>query len=125
MDLSRCLPNLRRASSERIGTTYPYCGYGYLSRASTARREIPFVRSCRCDFIGYMKFVGRNRQLAQLATAVASASQGDGRFVLIRGEASIGKTTLLKTFLDGHVNDVDLLHGACEHLTTHRPLQPF
>lgn len=72
-----------------------------------------------------MKFIGRDTELEQLAAALNSARDGHGRFVLIHGEAGIGKTTLLKTFFDDLGTDVDLLVGTCEPLTTPRPLQPF
>jgi MoxR-like ATPase len=38
--------------------------------------------------------VGRQEELFQLEDALLSANRGDGRFVLLAGEAGIGKTRL-------------------------------
>src|SRR5262249_59742280 len=37
-------------------------------------------------------FVGRERELATLLAELAAAAEGDGRLVLLTGEAGIGKT---------------------------------
>ncbi|MEA2023177.1 MAG: AAA family ATPase [Actinomycetota bacterium] len=72
-----------------------------------------------------MDFVGRDSELDQLVTALDSASDGNGRFVVIRGEAGIGKTELLNSFCDGRGTSIDVLFGTCEDLTTPRPFQPL
>lgn len=43
--------------------------------------------------------VGRDQQLAQLDTALERMLRADGRAVFLTGEAGVGKTTLLQTFL--------------------------
>jgi DNA-binding CsgD family transcriptional regulator/tetratricopeptide (TPR) repeat protein len=65
----------------------------------------------------------RDQQLDDLTTfAAGSAAQGGG-VVLVGGEAGIGKTTLVRTFARQY--DGTVLFGACEPLTTPRPLQPL
>ncbi len=41
-----------------------------------------------------LPFVGRETELAQLRTAFAAATAGQGRLLLVTGEPGIGKTTL-------------------------------
>ena len=45
-----------------------------------------------------------------------------GRFVLVSGEAGLGKTTLLRYFCDQHLNGAPIFWGACDPLFTPRPL---
>src|SRR5262245_43919236 len=67
----------------------------------------------------------RSGELGVLADALAGvASTGRGRFVLVAGEAGIGKTALLHAFCSG-LEDVRVLSGACEALHTARPLGPL
>lgn len=67
----------------------------------------------------------READLAVLDDSLAAAAQGRGSFVLISGEAGIGKTSLLRAFL-GHIEgDVRVLSGACDDLATPRTLGPF
>ncbi len=67
----------------------------------------------------------RSEQLAALAAELRAVTDtGDGRLVLIAGEAGIGKTSLIRAFcteLDG----VRVLAGACDALSTPRPLGPL
>ncbi|MDF2978309.1 MAG: putative LuxR-family transcriptional regulator [Actinomycetospora sp.] len=69
----------------------------------------------------------RGEVLAELDAALASARDGEGRTVLLAGEAGLGKTTVLRTWTAPFTVDptVRLLEGACDDLVTSRTLGPF
>jgi DNA-binding CsgD family transcriptional regulator/tetratricopeptide (TPR) repeat protein len=67
----------------------------------------------------------REPELAVLRSAVAAAAVGRGTVVLVLGEAGIGKTSLLRTFLAGVQDGVAVLAGSCDDLLTPRPLGPL
>jgi len=46
-------------------------------------------------------FVGRQHELAVLAAALATVGEGEPRVVLLQGDAGIGKSSLVREFLDG------------------------
>ena len=50
---------------------------------------------------------------------------GDGSLALVAGEAGAGKTSLLRGFLDSLDESVLVIEGACDPLTTPRPLSPL
>ncbi|MCL4764333.1 MAG: AAA family ATPase, partial [Burkholderiales bacterium] len=57
------------------------------------------VRACRSAVAEAPPLVGRDDELRQLEAALASvAARRTGRFVLLRGEAGIGKTRLVEAF---------------------------
>jgi DNA-binding CsgD family transcriptional regulator len=71
-------------------------------------------------------FLERDAQLAQLgALARRVARGGPGEVVLLRGEAGIGKTTLLATFADQLNPRLRVLRGWCDPLGAPRPLGPL
>ena len=57
-------------------------------------------------------FVGRNREMARLRAAYASARRGEGRVLLLAGEAGIGKTRTAEEFKQ-LVRDAEVLVGRC------------
>jgi predicted ATPase len=68
----------------------------------------------------------RSEQLAKLQEALETvASERRGRLVLVRGEAGIGKTTLLRRFCDEQPRRVQVVWGNCDPLFTPRPLGPL
>ncbi len=68
----------------------------------------------------------RSGHLAALDAALASVRSGlDGRFVLVGGEAGVGKTMLVRRFCDDARGTVRILSGVCDSLFTPRPLGPF
>ena len=72
-----------------------------------------------------------------LSEAVRGAAAGRGSAVLVTGEAGIGKTSLMREFVErfggagadgaagGAVGRVKVLAGACDNLLTPRPLGPL
>jgi DNA-binding CsgD family transcriptional regulator len=68
----------------------------------------------------------RSEELAKLAETLETvASERQGRLILVRGEAGIGKTTLLRRFCEGQPSAVHVLWGNCDPLFTPRPLGPL
>jgi DNA-binding CsgD family transcriptional regulator/tetratricopeptide (TPR) repeat protein len=67
----------------------------------------------------------RDDELARLAGAVEGAIAGRGSFVLIGGEAGIGKTSLVRALRDRVGGRVSFLSGACEPLSVPAPLGPL
>lgn len=67
----------------------------------------------------------RDAQLRELSGLLESASGGDGRIALVHGEAGIGKTALLARFARLHARKARLFWGACDPLSTPRPLAPL
>lgn len=71
-----------------------------------------------------VRLLERESQLAALREYAADAARGVGRLVLVEGEAGIGKSTLLER-LEEVVPDATWAWGACEGLSTPRPLAPL
>jgi len=72
-------------------------------------------------------FVGRTAELRNLADAFARAAVGQRRIVFVGGEAGIGKTTVIETFLSRIAAADDLLvgRGQCvEHRGESEPYLP-
>jgi DNA-binding CsgD family transcriptional regulator/tetratricopeptide (TPR) repeat protein len=68
----------------------------------------------------------RSGELAELGTALGSVRRsGQGRVVLVGGEAGVGKTALLRSFRDDLDAEARFVSGACDALFTPRPLGPF
>jgi len=70
--------------------------------------------------------VGRQEELSQLEDALLSVNRGDGRFVLLAGEAGIGKTRLA-TELTQRARKLgcDVLWGSCSEAELALPYLPF
>ena len=67
----------------------------------------------------------RGSALAALAGLLdETRATGHGRLVLVRGEAGVGKTALVRRFADDAA-PIRVLRGACDPLYTPRPLGPF
>jgi len=67
----------------------------------------------------------REAELAELAMLVDEAASSGGRVVLLRGEAGIGKSTLVNRFLSDSQGGAHTLLGACDDLLTPQPLGPI
>jgi DNA-binding CsgD family transcriptional regulator/tetratricopeptide (TPR) repeat protein len=68
----------------------------------------------------------RDAAVDALLEAVASvADGGPGRFVVVGGEAGVGKTSLLRRVAELAPDDVTVVWGACDSLSTPRALGPL
>lgn len=73
-----------------------------------------------------MELLERDDELAALDEATRRAADGAGSVVLLSGEAGIGKSALLAyAFADGESDRARVLWGACDPLSTPRPLGPL
>jgi DNA-binding CsgD family transcriptional regulator/tetratricopeptide (TPR) repeat protein len=72
-----------------------------------------------------MDLLDRQAELDALGAAVERAAQGHGSTALVTGEAGIGKTSLVRSFLAEVSGRVRVLAGGCEDLLTARPLGPL
>src|SRR5918996_603319 len=72
-----------------------------------------------------MELVEREGLLAELRRLLDEARRGEGRLALVGGEAGAGKTSLVRAFAAGLPRGVRLLQGACDPISTPRPLSPF
>ena len=71
-----------------------------------------------------MELLEREPELASLRQYGRDASQGEGRLVLIAGEAGAGKSVLVERF-QRDLPDAFWSWGACDGLSTPRPLAPL
>jgi DNA-binding CsgD family transcriptional regulator len=72
-----------------------------------------------------MELLERSESLEKLKSAFEQAILGRGQTIFISGEAGIGKTALVRTFLRQHKDRYILLEGFCDHLFAARPLGPL
>src|SRR6478735_6486442 len=68
--------------------------------------------------------VERDDLLASLDGLLDAIDGGDGRVVLIPGEAGVGKTTFVDAWLRRHADRVRLRRGTCDGSATPAPLAP-
>ena len=66
----------------------------------------------------------REGELAELNGLFDQARGGSGAVALVHGEAGIGKTSLVRVFVDDHLDDAFILSGGCDDLLTPRPFSP-
>lgn len=67
----------------------------------------------------------RENELETLSRLLDDATSQGGRVVLVRGEAGIGKSTLINRFLSDTSERAHTLLGACDDLLTPQPLGPI
>jgi DNA-binding CsgD family transcriptional regulator/tetratricopeptide (TPR) repeat protein len=68
----------------------------------------------------------RTGELAALTAALDTVRAGSqGRFVLVAGEAGVGKTALVRRFADEQARAARVVSGACDALFTPRALGPL
>src|SRR5690242_20755641 len=71
-----------------------------------------------------MRLLERESSLASLSDYAAEARGGEGRLVLVGGEAGVGKSALVERF-ERDVPEARWSWGACDGLFTPRPLGPL
>ena len=60
-----------------------------------------------------MELLERQEFFGELEAILSDVAAGNGRFVLVSGEAGIGKTSLVERFAAAHKAQVRVLWGAC------------
>jgi DNA-binding CsgD family transcriptional regulator len=96
---------------------------------------LPTVPGAGADDRGTLRVIGtggaraplieRGEALDELRRILARAWDGDGRLVMVRGEAGIGKTSLVEAVLAGLDPKISVLRGACDGVSTPRPFGPI
>jgi len=69
--------------------------------------------------------IERDEPLAALRRHLDEAANGTGRLVVVRGEAGIGKTALVRAFVKDCPPEVVTLWGACDGVSTPQPYGPL
>lgn len=72
-----------------------------------------------------MPLLEREAPMATLAGLLAGLPTSGGRLAFVEGEAGVGKTSLLEAFRASLPRESPSLVGACDPLSTPRPLGPF
>jgi DNA-binding CsgD family transcriptional regulator/tetratricopeptide (TPR) repeat protein len=72
-----------------------------------------------------MALVEREPAFAALDECAARANAGRGGLALVVGEAGAGKTAFVDAFVSRRPDDIRLLWGSCDPLSTPRPLGPI
>jgi DNA-binding CsgD family transcriptional regulator/tetratricopeptide (TPR) repeat protein len=67
----------------------------------------------------------RDQELESMTELLDGLESSGGKVVLVRGEAGIGKSSLVRGFLDRHADTVHVHVGFCDDLLTAQPLGPF
>jgi DNA-binding CsgD family transcriptional regulator/tetratricopeptide (TPR) repeat protein len=75
-------------------------------------------------YIQYVGLIERDDALGRLHELLDEAATGSGRLALVRGEAGIGKTSVVKEFVAA-LGDAHVLWGGCDDLLAARPLGPI
>jgi DNA-binding CsgD family transcriptional regulator len=71
------------------------------------------------------RLLERDTVLAELNRCHRAAAHGCGRVVFLRGEAGVGKTTVIARFIGGLDHRSRVVRGWCDAFATPRPLGPF
>ncbi len=67
----------------------------------------------------------REEELGVMADLLAGVGSSGGRVVLVRGEAGIGKSALVRDVVEKHRAESFVLFGSCDDLLTPQPLGAF
>ena len=72
-----------------------------------------------------MPLVERDGLLADLSELARQAKGASGRLAFLAGAAGMGKTSVVRELADRSTGTMQLLWGACDALSTPRPLGPL
>ncbi len=67
----------------------------------------------------------RDGELGLMADLLADVDSAGGKVVLLRGEAGIGKSSLITEFVERNADEAHVLFGSCDDLLTPQPLGSF
>jgi len=67
----------------------------------------------------------RETELRSMADLLAKLGLSGGKVLLVRGEAGIGKSALVRRFVGRHSDEAFFLFGSCDDLLTPQPLGAF
>jgi DNA-binding winged helix-turn-helix (wHTH) protein/predicted ATPase len=124
--LNRAIRGLRRALGERSSTGQFVCTIQRRGYRFVADLEIETPRSV--PLVPGERLVGRARELERLAARLEQARRGERQTVFVMGEAGIGKTALVESFLAQLHAGVAArtARGACaERIAAAEPYRPF
>ena len=97
----------------------------HLGAAHTAVNAFPLVGGTVYRYDRSVTLTGREREFGRLAVRHAAARAGQGGAVIVCGESGAGKTTFVDGFVSGLSDGTRVLWGACDPLSTPRPLGPL
>ncbi len=72
-----------------------------------------------------LMLLDRDKELGLLSGLLAGVDTTGGKVVLVRGEAGIGKSILVREVFGGRDDETHVLCGFCDDLLTPQPLGPF
>jgi DNA-binding winged helix-turn-helix (wHTH) protein/predicted ATPase len=101
------------AKQPRYIATLHRVGYSFIAPVTSGVRVAEAPAAPRWAAPGGPPFVGREVELARLRERWGAASRGERQLALVTGEAGIGKTSLVESFLD-HVSGAPrIARGQC------------
>src|SRR5215813_2351505 len=115
------------AKNPRYIETASRFGYRFIGSVATPRAEaapLPQVRPIARTSPD-LAMVGRRAALARLHEAWRKAQAGERQLIFVAGEAGVGKTTLIESFIADLGGDVAMFGRCVEHFGTSEPYLPL
>jgi predicted ATPase len=133
-NLNRNVSTLRKILNEKpcdhkYIETVPKTGYRFIAPVRSIDYQPPAGPVRKAASANVCHIVGRDNELAELRRGYDLARQGQGGLVCVTGDAGIGKTALVDTFLDDLLQNGQTFHLArsrcSESLTDSEPFIPW